>query len=226
MKLKALIKKELFFYLNNPVGFIVAILFAVFANFLFIKDLFLRGNSSMRPFFDLAPWLFLIFIPALTMRIFAEEKRTNTLEIILTLPVSEMAIVVAKFLALLIFICISLGLTISIPITLSIISKIAPAEIFVSYLGSLFIAALFLAISMFFSSVTRNQIVAYLWSAITIFFLIFLGGDFLANLNILTPLYQYGSFLKGIIDFRAVYYFTSATVFFIFLTILNLKNRD
>src|SRR3989344_4919032 len=69
----SLFKKELSFYFNNPIGYIIAILFSVFAQFLFIKDLFLRGDSSMRPFFDLLPWLFLIFVPALSMRMFAEE---------------------------------------------------------------------------------------------------------------------------------------------------------
>src|SRR3989344_5665671 len=99
--MKNLYKKEIAYYLNNPIGYIVVILFAVFANFLFVKDIFVVGSASMRPFFSFLPWLFLVFVPALTMRILSEEKRVNTLEVLLTLPVSETQVVLAKFFALL-----------------------------------------------------------------------------------------------------------------------------
>src|SRR5438045_3150828 len=98
--MKPLYKKELNFYLNNPIGYITIVLFAAIANFLFVKDIFLAGSASMRPFFDLVPWLLLIFIPALAMRSFSEERKSNTLELLLTLPVSETQIVLAKFFAL------------------------------------------------------------------------------------------------------------------------------
>src|SRR4030065_469479 len=79
--MKYLYKKELNYYLNNPIGYIVLVLFAVFANFLFVKDIFIVGSASMRPFFNFLPWLFLIFVPALTMRIISEEKRVNTIDV-------------------------------------------------------------------------------------------------------------------------------------------------
>src|SRR3990167_478658 len=117
-----LYKKELGYYLNNPVGYIIVILFGVFANFLFVKDLFLIGTASMKPFFAFIPWLFLIFIPALSMRILSEEKRTNTLETLLTLQISETQIVIAKFLALLTIAAIGLVLTLSLPVSLAVLS--------------------------------------------------------------------------------------------------------
>ena len=95
--MKNLYKKELNYYLNNPIGYIVVVLFAVFANFLFVKDIFVIGSASMRPFFSILPWLFLVFIPALSMRTLSEEKRVNSIEILLTLPVSETQVVLAKF---------------------------------------------------------------------------------------------------------------------------------
>lgn len=235
MKIKALLKKELSFYLNNPLGYIVGILFAAFVNLLFVKDLFLRGNSSMRPFFDILPWAYLVFIPSLTMRIFSEEKRINTIETLLTLPVTEIAVVIAKFLALLIFSAISLGLTFSIPITLKLISNPQVTEILVSYIGALFLAASFISISMFFSSASKNQIVAFLSSVITIFILIIIGTDFSSSLiphliheklNIFSPIYHFSVFLKGILDLGDCFYFISLTGLFLFFTIVNLERRD
>jgi len=88
-----LYKKELSYYLSNSVGYIILILFAGFANFLFVKDVFLLGSVSMRPFFSVIPWLFMIFVPAISMRSISEERRTNTIETLLTLPVSETQIV-------------------------------------------------------------------------------------------------------------------------------------
>lgn len=233
--MKTLFKKELSFYFNNPVGYIIGVLFAAFANFLFIKDLFLRGDSSMRPFFELLPWLLLIFIPALAMRIFAEEKRINTIEVLLSLPIIELSVVTAKFLALLFFSTIVLLLTISIPITINSIGRMPLTEIIVSYLGSFLLIAGFISISIFFSSLTKNQIVAFLSSALVIFFLILSNGDFLSsfvprfiqeNLIILSPIYHYENFLKGLIDLRSVFYFVSLCTLFIFLTVINLEKRD
>lgn len=230
-----LFKKELSFYFNNPIGYITAVLFAVFAHFLFIKDLFLRGDSSMRPFFDLLPWLFLIFIPALTMRIFAEEKRTNTLEVLLSLPLNELAIVVAKFLALVFYAGVSLALTFSIPLLLSIIGRPALSEIATAYGGALLLAAAFISLSLFFSSLTRNQIIAFLSSVVVIFFLILLGTDFFASFIPsgareyfagFSPIIHYDNFLKGLVDVRSVFYFVSFAGFFIFMTVVSVEKRD
>lgn len=230
-----LFKKELSFYFNNPIGYVVSVLFAVFANFLFIKDIFLRGDSSMRSFFDLLPWLLMIFVPALAMRVFAEEKRTNTIELLLSLPVSEFSLVVAKFFALVFFGSVSLVLTFSVPILLSIIGKPAISEITVSYVGAVLLLAGFVALSQFFSSVTKNQIIAFLFSTVALFFLILLGSDFFSTViphimseyvAVFSPLNHYNSFLKGLVDVRAVFYFTSFIVLFIFMTVISVEKRD
>jgi ABC-2 type transport system permease protein len=230
-----LLKKELSYYFNNPIGYIVAILFAIFANFLFIKDIFLRGDSSMRPFFDILPWLFLVFIPALTMRIFSEEKRTNTIEVLLTLPITETNVAIAKLIALLTFSVFAMLLTLLIPATLKLVGKPYLPEIGVAYVGAFLLSASFISVSMFFSSLTKNQIVAFLCSVITIFLLIVLGGDFLASfiprfilesISSFSPLYHYDNFLKGLVDLRSVVYFFSLMILFIFLTVINLEKRE
>ncbi|MCX7996141.1 MAG: ABC-2 transporter permease [Patescibacteria group bacterium] len=233
--MKALYFKELGYYLKNPIGYIVVVLFAVFANFLFLKDIFAIGSASMRPFFDMLPWLFMIFIPAVAMRVFAEERRSNTLETLLTLPVSETQIVLAKFFGVVTIVVLGLSLTLGIPILLTVLSGMAIQEVMVGYLGALLLASLFAAISILFSSLTKNQVVAFLSAALVLFFLVLLNSDFTSNviprelLNLLSPLApvtQYDSFVKGLIDLRAVVYMLSFTALFIGLTVIDLEKRS
>jgi len=229
-----LFKKELSYYLNNAVGYIVLVLFGVFANFLYIKDIFVVGSASLRPFFGILPWLMMVFIPALSMRIFAEEKRANTMEILLTLPVSETQIVVAKFFSLLTWATVGLALTLGLPISLGFLTKIYYPEIIVGYIGQLLMIAAFISMGMFFSSLTKNQITAFLSALIVFFILLVLGSDFFATISpkfiqdgllIFTPIYHLQNFTKGVVDLRSVFYFLSLTVVFIFLTVVNLEKR-
>lgn len=230
-----LYKKELNYYLNNPIGYIVVVLFAVFANFMYVKDIFAIGSASMRPFFSILPWLLMIFIPALSMRAISEEKRTNTLETLLTLPISETQVVLAKFLALLTLSAFGLALTLGLPISLSFLTKIYLPEIIVGYLGVLLTCALFISLTMFFSSLTKNQVVAFLTAVLALFFLIVLATDFLASVlpkflqdfsSYFSPLYHLQNFVKGVFDLRSVFYFLSFTIVFLFLTIVDLEKRN
>jgi ABC-2 type transport system permease protein len=233
--MKNLIKKELNSYLNTPLGYIITILFGIFANFFFVKDLFITGSASLRPFFLLLPWFLLIFVPGQAMRSFSEEKRTNTIEVLLTLPYQETQIVLAKFLANLILFFIALSLTLSLPLSLSFLTKIYLPEVLVSYLGVLFLGASFSSLSLFFSSQTKNQVISFLSSVVCLFFLLLLGTDFFASLlpkNLqeffvpLSPLYHFQNFVKGILDFRSLFYFFSFTFLFLFLTVLELEKRN
>lgn len=232
--MKTLYKKELSYYLNNPIGYIVMILFAAFANFLYVKDIFVVGSASMQPFFGIIPWLLLIFIPALSMRILSEEKRTNTIEVLLTLPVSETQIVVSKFLGLSTLLFVSLLLTFGLPISLMFLTKIYLPEIIVGYAGALLLGGAFIAISMFFSSLSKNQVVAFLSSIIFLFLILVVGSDFMANilpkivldtLSYFTPMYHFQNFIKGIADLRSVIYFLSLIIVFLFITIVHLEKR-
>ena len=237
--MKGLFRKELLFYLNNPIGYITIILFAVFANFLFVKDIFTVGVASMRQFFDMLPWLLMIFIPAVAMRTFSEEKKNNTIDILLSLPISELQIVFAKFFAILVVVAIGLLLTLGLPISLYVLtrefgSNLYLPEIFVGYLGVILMSAVFSAISLFYSTQTKNQVIAFLFSSITLFFLIVFSSDFVAGLvpsiaqeflNYLSPATHMRSFIKGVIDVRSVYYFLSFSVIFLFLTVVDLEKR-
>lgn len=235
----ALYKKEIQFYLNNPIGYIVIILFGVFANFLFVKDIFIYGTASLRPFFDILPWLLMVFVPAVAMRAIAEEKRTNTLEVLLSLPLSETQIVLSKFLAMLTIIGIGLSLTLSLPLSLYMLvtasgSRIYIPELIIGYFGQLLMAGAFLTLSMFYSSQGKNQIVAFLLSITTIFFLIVFSTDFVATflpkiiqdaLVYLSPVTHVSGFVKGVVDIRSIYYFISFMVVWFMLTIIDLERR-
>lgn len=233
--MKALLKKELDFYLNNPIGYIVVVLFSVFINFFFVKDIFVSSIVSVRPLFNYLPWFLLIFIPALSMRILSEEKRLNTIEILLTLPVKEKTIVLAKFLALVILYSISLFLTSGFVIFLFFFSKLSLIEVIVGYIGELLFGASLISLSLYISNKTKNQLIAFFISVLSIFFLIVIASDFMGsvlpriiidNLIYFSPVYHLQNFIKGIIDFRSVVYFLSFIFLFLFLTINDLKNRS
>lgn len=232
--MKSLYKKELGYYLNNPIGYIIVILFAAFANFFYVKDIFIIGSASMRPFFSIVPWFLLIFIPAISMRSLAEEKRMNTLETLLTLPISETQIILSKFLALLTILGMGLSLTLGLPISLSFLSRLYLPEILVGYLGVLFLGAFFISLSLFFSSQTKNQVIAFLVSILVLFFLLVMSTDFISSvlpkfvqdaLIYFSPLYHLDNFLKGLVDLRSLFYFVSSILLFLFLSITELEKR-
>lgn len=229
-----LYKKELGYYINNPIGYIIVALFGFSANFLFVKDIFLIGSASLRPFFMIVPWLLMIFIPAISMRILSEEKRTNTLETLLTLPISETQVVIAKFLAILTVVVAALVTTMSLPVSLYYLSGIYIPEVLVGYLGVICLSASFIALSIFFSSQTKNQVIALLSSIIVIFLLMVVASDFSATvlprfildaLSVFSPLYHVQNFMKGLLDLRSLFYFIGLTFLFLFLTIIDLEKR-
>ena len=238
--MKALLKKELLFYFNSPLGYISIVLFGVFANFMFVKDIFVYGSASLRPFFEIVPWLFMIFIPALTMRLIAEEKRTNTIEVLMSMPISEMQIVISKWLSTVLMVGVGLILTMGLPISMYLLTKqvgvrLYLPEVFVGYFGLILLASAYISISLFFSSITKNQIVAFLTSALVIFFLMIFSTDFAASvlpkfiqnyLNYLSPTTQLDSLIKGVLDLRSIFYFVSVDALFIFLTFIGLENRQ
>lgn len=189
----------------------------------------------MRPFFGILPWLMIVFVPALTMRTIAEEKRENTIEILLTQPISETQIVLSKFFALLTLIGIGLSLTVGLPISLAFLTKVYLPEILIGYFGLLLLGAGLISLSMFFSSQTKNQVVAFLLSTLVAFFLLVLSTDFTASvlpkfiqdvLSYFTPFYHLQNFIKGLIDLRSLFYFFSLTTIFLFLTVIQLEKRD
>lgn len=220
--------------LNSPVGYSVPVVFALFLGYLFMKDVFVIGSASLKPFFGVAPWLLFIFIPAISMRSISEEKRSNTIEVLLTLPLSESNIVLAKLLSIFTITSITLGLTLSVPLVLGFISPLYMPEIIVGYLGLLLLSLLYLSFSLYISSRISNQIASFSLSLFVLFIVTTLSSDFLANIlpksiqDILilgSPLLHLDNFVKGIIDLRSLSYFALLIVLFFKLTVIELKKR-
>jgi ABC-2 type transport system permease protein len=232
--MKHLYKKELLHYLNSPMGYSVPIVFALFLGYLFIKDVFVVGSASLNPFFNVAPWLLFILVPALSMKSISEEKHSNTIEVLMTLPLSERSIVLAKLLSLFTITSITIGLTLSIPLVLGLISNLYLPEIMTGYIGLLLLSLLYLSFSLYISSRVTSQVASFSISLVLLFLLTTLSSDFLANILPKTvqdfllfgsPLLHLENFTKGVIDFRSLSYFFLLIILFFELTVKELQKR-
>lgn len=237
--MKSIIKKEVNQFFNNPYGYIVLVLFAVFANFLFVKDVFVVGTISMKAFFQLLPWILMIFIPALAMRSMPEEKRLNTIEILRTLPLTDFQIVMGKFVAIIMVGIVGLALTLGLPISLNALASASGSlyvpEVMIGYFGAIFYIFMAVALSQFYSGMTASQVVAFLLSALTLFVLNMAGTEFMGTvlpkiaqdaLLILSPSNHLFSFTNGVIDIRSIFFFVSVTTIFLFLSVIDLEKRN
>jgi ABC-2 type transport system permease protein len=227
-------KREFASYFNSPIAYIYLTVYLGLSSWLFLKGFFLVGEASMRSFFDLMPWVFLFFIPAITMRLWAEEKKVGTMELLMTLPITDAEAVLGKFLASLSFLLLSLALTIALPIVVASLGDPDPGQIVGGYLGSVLIGAAYLSIGLFISSLTENQIVAFIVSVVGIFALFILGADFvLFGLpDWLVPVFSFiglgghfDSVSRGVIDSRDLVYYFSVIGFFLYLNVKSIETR-
>jgi len=242
--MKALYLKELRAFLSSLIGYIVigiflvvnALFLFVFTNSLNILD---AQYSTLDNFFYITPWLFLFLIPAITMRSFSEEQREGTLELLLTKPISEMEIILAKFFASLTLVVLALLPTLIYFITVyqlgDPVGNIDTGATWGSYLGLLFVASIFVSLGIFTSSLTNNQIVSFLLSALGSYIL-YNGFQSLGTFDLLGSLDRffismgieehYRGLSIGLIDSRDVLYFLSVSGLFILLTRLRLQARN
>jgi len=229
-------KKELNSFFDSLIAYILLVLFLGFSGFftwMFGSDVFLIGQATMRPFFSIAYWSLFIFIPALTMRMIAEEKKTGTIELLLTKAVTDRQLVIGKFLASLLLICISLALTFPYVITLASIGNIDSGEVICGYLGLVLMSATYISIGLYASSITSNQIVAFL-SALFIglfFHIIFdvmasgMSGWLGETFNMLSLSNHFESIQRGVVDSKDLIYFLSIIFLGLFLTETSLSKR-
>ena len=213
-------RRELAAFFDSLIAYIMIVAFLGFSGFFtwfFGSDIFLVGQASLQVFFNIAYWTLFFFIPAITMRMLAEENKAGTLELLLTKPVNYLQVVGGKFLATLLLICISLALTIPYYITVANIGPIDHGAVFSGYLGLLLISAMYISIGIFASSVTSNQIVSFLLALfIGLFFQIIFGmvsasmtGFFGEILSYLSAMNHYESMSRGIIDSKDLIFFLS-----------------
>lgn len=235
----ALLKKEINSFFASPIGYLVI------AIFLLINGLFLflfkgeynildYGFSDLSPFFLLAPWIFLFLIPAVTMRSFSDEKRQGTLELLLTKPISKLQIVLGKFLGAVILIILALIPTLLYVYTVyqlgNPIGNLDTGSTLGSYFGLLLLIIAYTAIGVFASTLSKNQIVAFI-IAVFICFLFFIGiqgiADFFASTTIekLGMNYHFQSISRGVLDTRDIIYFLSITLLFILMTVIGVNTE-
>ena len=204
-----------------------------FFTWLFGSDIFLVGQASLRTFFSIAYWTLFLFIPALTMRLLAEERRSGTIELLLTRAISDREVVIGKFLSTLILICIALVFTLPYVITISSIGNMDTGGVICGYFGLILMSGTYISIGLFASSITQNQIVAYL-SSLTIglfFHLLFdlLSSSFTGILgqlfNTLSLRVHFESISRGVIDSSDLIYFLSLIFIGIFLSEVSLSRR-
>jgi len=238
----ALLKKEIVSFFSSIVGYLVVVVFlAIVGLYLWIfpgdMNIFAGGYATIESLFVLAPWVFLFLVPAITMRLFAEEHKAGTLESLLTKPLSDWQIVNAKYLAGLLLVTISLLPTliyfISVHFFLSNKSMDVGGTIG-SYIGLFFLAAIYTSIGVFASSITQNQIVAFI-TGILLSFFFFIGFQYITELRIwgnfsviidyLGINRHYISISRGVIDSRDIIYFLSIIFSFLYLTKFALEKR-
>ena len=228
-----LVKRELGAYFTSPVAYVFLVIFLLLAGFLTFTAgaFFERGEASLVSFFAWHPWLYLILVPAVGMRVWAEERRSGTIELLLTLPVAPWQAIVGKFLASWIFLAVALALTFPAVITVNVLGDPDNGIIAAGYVGSLFLAGTYLAITCMTSAMTRNQVVAFILSVVICLFLILAGFnpvtdllvrwasptvvDIVTGFSVIT---HFDGFQRGVIGSRDVVFFLSVIGFALFAT--------
>jgi ABC-2 type transport system permease protein len=235
-----LVKRELGAYFTSPVAYVFLVIFLLLAGFFTFTagSFFERGEASLASFFAWHPWLYLVLVPAVGMRVWAEERRSGTIELLLTLPIAPWQAIVAKFLASWIFLACALALTFPAVITVNILGEPDNGMIAAGYVGSLLLAGAYLAITCMTSAITRNQVVAFIVSVVICLFLILAGFnpvtdllvrwaspavvDTVAAFSVIT---HFDGFQRGVIDSRDLVFFLSLIGFALFATGVILRGH-
>jgi len=231
--IRIIAKRELASYFSSPVAYVFLVIFLLLTGFFTFTagSFFERGEASLAAFFGWHPWLYLVLVPAVGMRLWAEERRSGTMELLLTMPVAPWEAIVAKFLASWIFLAVALVLTFPAVLTVNVLGEPDNGVIFAGYLGSLFLAGAYLAISCMTSAMTRNQVVAFILSVVLCLFLILAGFNPVTDLLVrwaspdvvdtvaaFSVVAHFDGFQRGVIDLRDLAYFLSVIGFALFAT--------
>jgi ABC-2 type transport system permease protein len=227
----AIARKELAAYFNSPIAYIVLGTFLVVSGWLFFyfSGLFIVGKASLRTFFAVSPLLFMFVTPAVTMRLIAEERKTGTLEVLMSLPVRDYEIVVGKFVAALLMICVGLLCTFAYPFSLVAITQPGAhfdwGPVIGGYCGLVLLASAFIACGMWASALSKNQIVGFI-AALGICFVLWvldkaimiLPASLGAPIQYLSVTYHFENIARGVIDTRDLLYYVTVTTIGLILT--------
>lgn len=240
----SLFLKEIKSFLSSLIGYVVILVFLL-ANGLFLwifkgnLNIPENGYATLESLFILAPWVFLFLIPAITMRTFAEEKKSRTIELLLTRPLTDMQVILAKFLAAFVLVILSIIPTFIYFYSVSRLGSppgnLDTGAVWGSYFGLLFLAGIYTAIGIFVSSLTENQIISFIF-ALLVSFILYIGFDYLASLDLFssfsTTILKFGinehyrSVSRGVLDTRDILYYLSVIFIFLLLTKIVLQSRN
>src|SRR5512140_1903257 len=228
-----IMRRELASYFATPLAYVFILIFLVLANAFtfYLGGFFERGQADLQWFFYWHPWLYLLFIPAISMRLWAEERKSGSIELLMTQPVTLWEAVLGKYFAAWLFAALALALTFPIWITVNYLGQPDNGAILAAYVGSLLLAGGFLSVGSCMSALTNNQVIAFILSAVACFLLLFSGFplildwfhgwapqwlvEAIASLSFFT---HFDSIKKGVIDVRDLLYFAMLSGFFLLAT--------
>ena len=237
--IKAIVKRELSCYFTSPVAYVFMVIFLLLCGFFTfsVSHFYEIGQADLRSFFQWHPWIYLFLVPSVAMRLWSEERRLGTIELLLTLPITTFQAVIGKFISAWIFIGMCLFFTFPMVLTVLYLGSPDMGVIFCAYCGSFLMAGSYLSIGSFTSSITRNQVISFILSVVICLFLVLSGWppvtgffsgwspswliDFLAGLSFMT---HYESIQRGVLDIRDIVYFISIIIFMLSLTGVILQN--
>jgi ABC-2 type transport system permease protein len=238
--IKAIVKRELGGYFTSPIAYVFLVIFLLLTGFFTftVGNFFERGEASLVSFFTWHPWLFLFLVPAAGMRLWSEERRLGTMELLLTMPVTTWQAIVGKFLASWAFLALALLLTFPVVLTVNHLGDPDNGVIAAGYLGSLLLAGAYLAVSCMTSALTRNQVISFIVSVMICLFLILAGYtpvtdlltkwanpvvvEVIAAFSVMT---HFEGFQRGVLDLRDVLFFASLMGFALFTTGVIIRNQ-
>ncbi len=234
--IKTIAKRELVGYFASPVAYVVIVIWLLLVGFFTFSlgGFFEIGQASLaQPFFFWHPWLYLFLVPAVGMRLWSEERRLHTMELLLTMPISSWQAIVGKFLASWLFLITALALTFPVVLTVTYLGNADGGEIITGYIGSALLAGGYLAVTAMTSAMTRNQVISFILSVVICFFLLLCGYEPVTRLlpekivglvSGFSSLFHFANFQRGVIDSRDVVYFLSLIGFPLFLTGVIIRN--
>ncbi|MFC1816315.1 ABC transporter permease [Thermodesulfobacteriota bacterium] len=240
VNIKAIFKRELFGYFGSPVAYVFIVIFLLLLGFFtfYISHFFEMGQADLLGFFAWHPWVFMLLVPALAMRLWAEERRLGTIELMLTFPVTVTEAILGKFLAAWVF--IGFALFFSFPIVLSVIYLGDPdiGAILCAYMGSFLMAGAFLSVGIMTSSLTRSQVISFILAVVLCLFFVMAGFSpvtqilsgwaplwFINLISEMSFLSHFISIQRGVLDLRDLIYFFSVIFFMLFINGTVLQNR-
>lgn len=237
----AIFKREIIGYFGSPVAYVFIAIFLLLLGFFtfYISHFFEMGQADLRAFFEWHPWIYMFLVPAVAMRLWAEERRMGTIELILTYPITVGEAILGKFLAAWIFIGIALTLTFPMVITVSYLGDPDLGAVFCGYVGSFLLAGAFLSVGSMTSAMTRSQVISFILAVVICLFFILAGYppvteifsgwapgwllEVVANLSFLS---HFQSLQRGVIDLRDLIYYLSVIFFMLFANSIIIQNRS